>query len=75
MPITPFLKGKVFEPEVTRAMGIAFENACKSLKLVDKADPLTKVVAAEIIKLAATGEHDPSRLCACVLAIYKPAAE
>lgn len=75
MPISPFLTGRVFEPEVIRAMGIAFDNACKSLKLVDKTDPLTKVVAGKIIDLAAAGEHDPVRLCVGVLAIYKPAAE
>ena len=40
MPITPFLKHRVFEPEVTRAMGTAFENTCKSLKLLDRSDPL-----------------------------------
>ena len=56
-------------------MGIAFDSACKSLKLVDKTDPLTKVVAGKIIELAAAGEHDPVRLCVGVLAIYKPAAE
>lgn len=56
-------------------MSIAFDNACKSLKLVDKTDPLTKVVAEKIIDLAAAGEHDPVRLCVGVLTIYKPAAE
>ena len=54
-------------------MNIAFENACKSLKLVDRADPLTKLVATKIIELAAGGEHDPERLRVGVLAVYKPA--
>lgn len=75
MPITPFLKGQVFEPEITRAMGIAFENASKILKLVDRSNPLTELVAAKIIELAAMGERDPERLCAGVLAVYKSAAE
>lgn len=75
MPISLFLNGKVFEPEVIQAMGIAFDDACKALKLLDKTDPLTKIVAMKIIELAAAGEHDPVRLCAGVLAIYKPAAE
>ena len=56
-------------------MGIAFENACKILKLVDRSDPLTELVAVKIIELAASGERDPDRLCAGVLAAYKPAAE
>ena len=75
MPITPFLNGQVFEPNLTEAMNIAFENACKSLKLVDKSDPLTRLVAAKIMELAAGGEHDPERLRAGVMAVYKSAYE
>lgn len=73
MPITPFLNGRVFEAEVIEAMNIAFGNACMALKLIDRTDPLTKLVATEIIELAAGGEHDPGRLSAGVLAVYKPA--
>jgi hypothetical protein len=63
LPITPFLQDYAFEPEVTRAMGIAFENACKSLRLSDIADPATEIVATKIIELAQSGERDPDRLC------------
>jgi hypothetical protein len=58
--------GPSIEPEVTRAMGIAFDNACKSLKLVDRADPLTELVAIKIMELAAAGEHDPERRLAAL---------
>ena len=75
MPITPFLKSRVFEPEVTRAMGIAFENTCKSIKLLDRSDPLNEIIAMRIIALASSGEHDPDRLYADALAAFKPAAE
>ena len=75
MPISPFLMSRIFEPEAVQAMGTAFDNACRSLKLINKTDPLTKVVAAKIIELAAAGERNPDRLCAGVLAIYKSAAE
>ena len=71
MPITPFLKGEVFEPEIVRAMGIAFDNACKTLKLVDRSGLLAQLIAGNIIELAASGEHDPERLCAIVLATYR----
>lgn len=33
--IIPFLSGQAFQPETIEAMGIAYENVCKSLKLVD----------------------------------------
>jgi len=56
-------------------MNVAFENACKSLKLVDRTDRLTELVAAKIIELSTGGEHNPERLCAGVLAVYRPAQE
>jgi hypothetical protein len=63
LPITPFLKDHAFEPEVTRAMGIAFEDACRLLRLLDKADPAAEIVATKIIELAKSGERDADRLC------------
>jgi len=72
MPITPHLNGLVFRPEAILAMGVALDNACKSLQLTGKSDPFTKLIAAKIIELARGGEHDPGRLCAGVLAVYKP---
>jgi hypothetical protein len=63
LPITPFLQHHAFEPEVTRAMGVAFEDACRLLRLPDTADPAAEIVATKIIELAKSGEHDASRLC------------
>lgn len=63
LPITPFLQDHAFEPEVTRAMGIAFEDACRLLRLPDAADPAAEIVATKIIELAKLGEHDANRLC------------
>ena len=73
MPITPFLKGEVFEPEIVRAMGVAFDSACKSLNVIDRSGPLGQYIAGNIIELAVAGEHDPLRLCERVVATYKPA--
>lgn len=56
-------------------MGIAFENACKSLKLVDRSNPLNQIIAMRIIALASSGEHNPDRLYAGALATLKPPAE
>jgi hypothetical protein len=63
LPITPFLHDHAFEPEVTRAMGIAFEEACRLLRLPDATDPAAEIVAAKIIELAKSGERDAGRLC------------
>jgi hypothetical protein len=66
--ILPFLKDQsVFEPEATRAMSIAFDDACRVLKLSDDATREREVIAVRIIELARRGERDPARLCERVL--------
>jgi hypothetical protein len=70
VPITPFLKSKVFDPDVTRAMGVAFEKACRTLGLAPTSDPVTEAVAKVIIDLADAGERDPEHLYARALAYF-----
>lgn len=67
MPITPYLKGQPFDPELVRAMGIAFENACKELGLVDRTDPITTLVARTVIGLAQRGIKASDQLTAAAL--------
>lgn len=62
MPIHRLLENQGFEPEHIRAMATAFEEALRALKLIDRADPLTNIVAAKIIEVAQTGERDPQRI-------------
>jgi hypothetical protein len=63
MPITPFLDGFKCDPETKRVMGVAFEMTRAALKLADRADLATEIVAKKIIELAKQGEIDPDRLC------------
>lgn len=67
MPITPFLAGQAFEPEVVRAMSVAFDDVCKSLRLRPRSDPASEVVAKKIIELAQRGVRDPAALSERVL--------
>jgi len=63
MPITPFLRGRAFEPEVLRVMGIAFEEACRSLQIADpKGSNLAEILAKKIIGLAEFQVLDPGEL-------------
>jgi hypothetical protein len=71
--IIPFASGQAFQPETIEAMGIAYENVCKSLKLVERSGQLHELIARNIIELATCGVHDAERLCTSVLATYKPA--
>jgi hypothetical protein len=66
MPINPVREQGVFEPEVTIAMGEAFDAACKELH--DGGEPeVRKLVAKRIIAAASRGELDPVRLRAAAL--------
>jgi hypothetical protein len=62
VPISPYLDAEVFDQEVTRAMGVAFEQACETLGLSDRDDPATRLLAKKVIEAASSGERDAGRL-------------
>ncbi len=62
MPIYRLLKGGAFAPDDIKVLSDAFEAALLELKLVDRSDPATELVAKRIIELAQRGERDPVRL-------------
>jgi len=70
MPITPYLEWKVFDPETTGAMGMAFEKACRRLGLSLTPDAMTESVAKVIVDLAEAGETDAERLYQGALAHF-----
>ena len=41
----------------------AYEAALTKLRLVDRTDPLTELIAKKIIEVTRNGEHDPARIC------------
>ena len=55
-------KQAAFEPEITQAMSLAFENVCTSLGLPAIAVREREAVAVRIIELARCGERDPNQL-------------
>lgn len=62
MPIRGALQTHAFGPEDIKIITAAFEDALRELKLVDRSDPLTEIVAKKMIEVAAQGERDPLRL-------------
>jgi len=68
MPITPFLAGQAFDPELVHAMSTALDKVRKSLHLAAGSDPASEIVAKKIIELAQRGVHDPDVLAQRVLA-------
>ena len=71
MPMTPFLNGHYFDPETKRVMGIAFEQTCIALGLIDRGDAANAVVAERIIELAEKGERNPDQLCERALILLR----
>jgi hypothetical protein len=51
-----------FGPEDISVLASALEEALRELRLVDRTDPATQLVAKRIIQLAQQGERDPIRL-------------
>ena len=71
MPITPFLAGQPFDPEVIRVMSLALENVCEMLGLRLADDPKTRPVASKIIELTQRGVRDAPTLTAMTLKEFK----
>jgi hypothetical protein len=52
-----------FGPAEIEAMVMAYEDACRVLKLTERrSDPLTQILALKIIEIARTGELDPVKM-------------
>jgi hypothetical protein len=61
------LQGEGFEPEAVKAMTDAYEETLRKLRLADRNDPVTEIIAGKIVEHARGGERDPYRLCEAVL--------
>ncbi len=71
MPITPFLRNQAFDPDLIDAMSAAFTQACTTLGLVDRADPITELVARYIIELAQRGIRTHTALYLATIEEFK----
>jgi hypothetical protein len=60
MPFDQLLEGCSFDSETIVVITEAFETACRDLRLTDRRDPITEVLALKIIEAAKTGERDPN---------------
>ena len=69
MPIQPLLASEsgVFTPEEIASVAAGFESVLRSLKLVDRKDPMVLMVADLTLDIAKQGERDPARLSEMVL--------
>jgi hypothetical protein len=66
--IHTFLNGPpAFDPEVTHAMGVAFDDVCRALFVPDNAKAVRQAIAEKVIEHVRRGERDPDRLRDAVL--------
>ncbi len=62
MPIRQLLDSNAFNPEEVTILRDVFEDTLRALKLTDRSDPVTSLIAKKIIELARLGERDPCTL-------------
>jgi hypothetical protein len=55
LPISSYIQHQAFAPATVEQMSQAFDDACKTLGIADRMDPLMELVAKHIIKLAQRG--------------------
>jgi hypothetical protein len=67
MPIRPILEYGAFTPDEMVKLVAAFEDCLRSLRLVDRSDPVTLLVAHRVVELAKTSSRDPLLLSKAVL--------
>jgi hypothetical protein len=62
MAIYRLIANGTFGPEEIKAMTAAYEAALLDLRLVDRDDPLTEIVACAILSITSKGERDPTTI-------------
>ncbi|MBX9827630.1 MAG: hypothetical protein K2Y27_21870 [Xanthobacteraceae bacterium] len=67
MAIYRLFQEAAFGLEETERMQVAYESALKLLRLSDRADPITELIAKKIVEAIRKGGHDPAETCTRVL--------
>lgn len=62
MAIYRLIETGSFGPDEIKAMAAAYESALTDLRLTDRNDPLTELIAKSIVNVTATGERDPKNI-------------
>lgn len=57
-----------FDPSAMNAIAAAYHATIRELGLTGRIDPITEIVARKVIDIAETGERDPARIQAHVVA-------
>ena len=67
MPIRRLLAGSKLATDEIDILTRAFDEALRSLSLVDRNDPLTEMIAQKVIEIGATTIRDPAEIAKTVV--------
>jgi hypothetical protein len=67
MAIYRLLQNSAFGPEDIERITSAYEKMLVLLRLKDRTDAMTEVIAKRIIEIAQTGQKDPELICTLAL--------
>ena len=71
MLMRPIVQGDgAFTPEEAAVLVSAFEITLQEIGLANREDPLTLMIAKQIIAVARSGERDPKKLNSYVIAAH-----
>ena len=62
MAIYRLIANGSFGPDEIEVMTAAYEDALLDLRLANRDDPITELIAKAIVNVTATGERDPIRV-------------
>jgi hypothetical protein len=67
MPIYRLLQNMPMGPEEIGRLTTAYEQALRTIGLVDRNDPIAEMVAKKIIEIGQTGVRDPAEISALAI--------
>jgi hypothetical protein len=67
MAIHRLVREAAFDQADIDRMTAAYDAALTLLRLTDRHDPITELIAKKIIEITRDGEHDPRHICARAL--------
>ena len=62
MAIYRLIANSSFGPDEIKAMTAAYEAALVDLRLADRDDPITEIIATAIVSITSKGERDPATI-------------
>jgi hypothetical protein len=71
MPIDRLLQSVTFSPAEIKEIVSAYEGVLARLHLTDRTDPVTELVAKQVLECAKDGEIERQRLRDCALAAFR----